>query len=168
MKPKRYYTSSCLLPYRNGGWRGRLKFKKRDGTYGQVSKVMAAKSKRAAQAELREWREEMEDLAQKKLKLGSMAHKTVKDLLDGYIDMLSASGSIESSTVYDYRGAARLVERRIGGIEFDSLDVTAAQNWINWAVEEGYKPSTIRKSVTLLKAAYRDAVGRLRVIDYSP
>lgn len=168
MKPKRYYTSSCLLPYRNGGWRGRLKFKKRDGTYGQVSKVMAAKSKRAAQAELREWREEMEDLAQKKLKLGSMAHKTVKDLLDGYIEMLSASGSIESSTVYDYRGAARLVERRIGGIEFDSLDVTAAQNWINWAVEEGYKPSTIRKSVTLLKAAYRDAVGRLRVIDYSP
>lgn len=168
MKSKRYYTSSCLLPYRNGGWRGRLKFKKQDGTYGQVSKVMAAKSKRAAQAELREWREEMEDLAQKKLKLGSMAHKTVKDLLDGYIDMLSASGSIESSTVYDYRGAARLVERRIGGIEFDSLDVTAAQNWINWAVEEGYKPSTIRKSVTLLKAAYRDAVGRLRVIDYSP
>lgn len=168
MKSKRYYTSSCLLPYRNGGWRGRLKFKKQDGTYGQVSKVMATKSKRAAQAELREWREEMEDLAQKKLKLGSMAHKTVKDLLDGYIDMLSASGSIESSTVYDYRGAARLVERRIGGIEFDSLDVTAAQNWINWAVEEGYKPSTIRKSVTLLKAAYRDAVGRLRVIDYSP
>lgn len=168
MEPKRYYTSSCLLPYRNGGWRGRLKFKKQDGTYGQVSKVMAAKSKRAAQAELRKWREEMEDLAQKKLKLGSMAHKTVKDLLDGYIDMLSASGSIESSTVYDYRGAARLVERKIGGIEFDSLDVTAAQNWINWAVEEGYKPSTIRKSVTLLKAAYRDAVGRLRVIDYSP
>lgn len=111
---------------------------------------------------------EMEELAQKKIKLGSMAHKTVKDLLDGYIDMLSASGSIESSTVYDYRGAARLVERRIGGIEFDSLDVTAAQNWINRAVEEGYKPSTIRKSVTLLKAAYRDAVGRLRVIDYSP
>lgn len=168
MKPKRYYTSSCLLPYRNGGWRGRLKFKKQDGTYGQVSKVMASKSKRAAQAELREWREEMEDLTQKKLKLGSMAHKTVKDLLDGYIDMLSASGSIESSTVYDYRGAARLVERRIGGIEFDSLDVTAAQNWINWAVAEGYKPSTIRKSVTLLKAAYRDAVGRLRIIDYSP
>lgn len=54
MKPTRYYTSSCLLPYRNGGWRGRLKFKKQDGTYGQVSKVMIAKSKRAAQAELRE------------------------------------------------------------------------------------------------------------------
>lgn len=165
---KPYYTSGYLLKCDDGRWKARLKYTDESGRQRIKSRMMSSKSKRAATKELESWRKDEEAKASRLLKLGDMTHDTVFDLLTRYIDMLKASGSIESSTIADYRTSARFIDRGIGSIEFAKLTIPMAQEWVNGLVEEGYKPSTIRKSVTLLKAAYRDAVGRLRVIDHSP
>lgn len=165
-KQTRYYSSACLISYRDG-WRGQVKYRRDNGSWAQKSKVLESKGKKAARAELEAWRNELESDHDRAVTKASLPFRSVSDLVALYIDTLEASGSIEASSVKGYRHGLSHIERDLGDIEFDELTVHQAQGWVN-ELARRYAASTVRKDANLLKAAYRDAVNRLRVLPYSP
>ena len=159
------YTSAQLRKHKSG-WRGLLRYKGPDGAWHTRSKVLESTGKREARQELAEWRAEMEDVAAWEVP-GSKRPGDVAEFVAQYIDTLDMSGAVEPSSVSGYRQIWKHILGAFPGTSFDALDSESAQAWVNGLVADGYAPSTVRKTLNLLKAAYKDAVAR-RLIPYSP
>lgn len=165
----RYYASAQIRKYKTkkkSGWRGQLNFKDKNGEWQKISKTLEAKGRREAEKELEAWREEMESQAQFDLK-GYTKARTVSEFVGQYIDTLEYSQSIAASTVYDYRKQLKHIAAQFEDTLVGDIDPDMVQAWINGLLKDGLHPSTVKKILNLLKAAYKDAVNK-RAIPYSP
>lgn len=160
------YTS-CQLIEVPGGYKGRLNYKDGDKWRAKV-KRLAATGKREAKAELEKWRAEMETEAEAEAEQPGVSRPgNVGEFVEQYIDTLELSQAVERSTLTPYRALLKHIKAGIGDMEFNQLDPDTAQAWVNGMAADGYAPSTVRKALNLLKAAYADGVER-RVLPYNP
>lgn len=158
------YTSAQLIETPRG-FKGRLNYKDGD-KWRSKTRMLQAGGKREAQRELNSWRAEME--AQAALEVNNPKRTgDVGEFLAQYIDTLELSQAVERSTITPYRAIQKHVAAGLSGVPFQDLSSDAAQAWVNNMARDGYAPSTIRKALNLLKAAYRDAVNR-RVLPFNP
>lgn len=164
MKNEPYYTSAQVYAYKNG-WRGQLKYKDAQGKWKAVAKVLNAKGKRAAEAELKEWQSEME---QKAAFTRGMVQRpdNVAALVEQYIDKLEGAKAVQPSTISSYRAYLKPIQDGLGNIAFEELDAITTQNWVN-QLNKDYAPTSVKRYLNLLKAAYNDLV-KLNQIPYSP
>ena len=159
------YRSAKPIPYK-GGFRGRLNFKDETGAWRNITKKLKATGKREAEREVEEWRAEMEAQAQAD-QPGVKRPGDVGEFVAQYIDTLENSQAVERSTLTPYRAMHRHISAALQGVPYEKLDSDAVQAWVNGMAKEGYAPSTIKKALNLLKAAYEDAVKR-RALPYNP
>lgn len=158
-----FYTSAQLIEDR-GKWKAQLKYKDGD-KWRKRTHVLKATGKRAAQAELEAWRDEMEA----KAAFGTgMAKRpdNVAEFVRQYIDTLESSKQVEKSTIFSYRAYLKPIEAGLGKIAIEDLDADTVQAWVN-AIAKEYAPTSVKRYLNLLKATYKDAVDR-RAIPYSP
>lgn len=160
------YESSFLRGSNSKGWSGVLKYKDESGTWRQRQKKLKATGKRDAQKELEAWRAEMEEEASWNAP-GTKRPGDVGEFVAQYIDTLEHSQAVEPSTLTPYRAMQKHIAAGLGGVPFEKLDSDTTQAWVNEMVKEGYAPSTIRKALNLLKAAYADALNR-HTIPFNP
>ena len=137
-----------------------------DFVWKSVSKVLDATGKKEARKKLDEWRAEMEELAQAE-QPGVKEPGDVGEFVAQYIDTLEHSGAVERSTLTPYRAMHKHINAALHDVPYKKLDTDTAQAWVNGMVKDGYAPSTVKKALNLLKAAYSDAVRR-QAIPYSP
>ena len=131
-----------------------------------VSKVLDATGKKEARKKLDEWRAEMEEEAQAK-QAGAIEPGDVGEFVAQYIDTLELSKAVARSTLTPYRAMLKHINAALHDVPYKKLDADTAQAWVNGMVKDGYAPSTVKKALNLLKAAYSDAVKR-QAIPYSP
>lgn len=165
MKGRTMFYASAFLRKSGPTYKGVLKYKDENGKWRQIQKALKADGKRAAQKELDEWHEEMENKALFGKGVLSRPNDVV-EFVSQYIDTLEQSQSIERSTVVYYRVAQRHIAEGLSEIGFDELNADIAQAWVNEQAKLR-APSTVKKDLNVLKAAYKAAVNR-RVIPYSP
>ena len=158
------YTSARLIKL-DKGYKGRLSYKE-DGKWRTKNKKLKSTGKRAAERELEQWRAEMEEAAQSEMP-GAKRPSNVGEFVSQYIDTLESSGSVERSTLTPYRAMHKHIAAALQDTPFEKLDSDTVQAWVNGMVKDGYSPSTVRKALNLLKAAYEDGVKR-RVLPYNP
>ena len=84
----------------------------------------------------------------------------VGELLDSYVDYKADSGTVEASTVKDYRYSANFVRKYIGDVVISDLTTEDVNGMMAAALKEGYAPKSISKPFRLLKQALKDAVMR--------
>lgn len=85
---------------------------------------------------------------------------TVNELLEGFIDYKDQSGTIEKSTVRDYRINARFVCRYIGSIRISDLTMDDVNEMMGDQLADGYAPKSVAKPFRLLKQSLDYAVMR--------
>lgn len=170
------YTGAYTRAGRKRGSR-RLVVKWEDaetGRRGERSKTVAVAGKREAQRLAEEWMAELraaEGEGERRRRSG--ADRTVAEYVRDYIDSREAEGSIEASTVHDYRRSYRDVADPDGGIadlplaDLGPDDVRAWEVRLSDPARRGLAPVTVRKRHTLLKQALKQAVSD-RVIPHSP
>ena len=109
----RVYTTAALEACGRRRWRARIGYTDSHGARRAKTRVLDARGKKAAREEMEAWREEME-LRALGLDPGPAPELDVAGLVDGYVDMLEASGAVERSTVKGYRYCAKRLNGRIG------------------------------------------------------
>lgn len=157
--------ASAFLRKTDKGYKGVLKYKDEQGKWRQKQKALKATGKRAAQKELDEWREEMENKALFGKGVLSKPNSVV-EFVAQYIDTLEQSQSVERSTIVYYRVAQRHIAEGLENVGFEELNADIAQAWVNQQAKKR-AASTVKKDLNVLKAAYKAAVNR-RAIPYSP
>ncbi|MDO4890017.1 MAG: tyrosine-type recombinase/integrase [Coriobacteriaceae bacterium] len=87
-------------------------------------------------------------------------HLTVAEFVKMFVDAKAASGTIESSTVRDYRMQARTMARYIGDVEVADLKIADVEGWMAAMAEDGYAPKSCAKPFRLLKQALKWGVAQ--------
>lgn len=85
---------------------------------------------------------------------------TVREFMDRFVDYKEESGTIEPSTVRDYRGQARLISKYIGGEKLTSVTIATVNGWMARMTKDGYAPKSVAKPFRLLKQAMKWAVAQ--------
>ncbi len=148
---------------RNGKWRGVLRFKREDGSWGTETKVFDVpcdestnKGVREAKKLLTEWRAEC---VQEHACIDCDASVSVYAYVCSYVE--SRAPVVERSTLCEYRRLAKYLWKGepIAEICLSELIPPDVQNWVN-SLSEDYKPVTVRKAFVLLRSAMSQAVER--------
>ncbi len=154
------YTSAHLVN-RNGKWQAQLSYKDDNGKWQRKSRILVSQGKREAQRELEEWRDAMEEEAEREA-MGASSNDTLEQYMEAYID--GRETSVERSTAASYR---RLLEKQIapyiGSERLDDLNPDMIQQWVNDLVKR-YSVSVVRKAFILVKSAMTQAVERDRLL----
>lgn len=140
------YKNAYVRAGRNGGWRAVIVHE--DGS--RTTKALKASSRRDAKKSLDEM-----------LANGGPAKRghPVGVLAKSLVDDLDAVGSVEKSTIKDYRQSQRRIERAFQGIDVEDLDRDACQRWERRLVQDGYSPTVVIKAHRLMKRVCKKAVG---------
>ena len=163
----RVYTTAALEACGRRRWRARIGYTDSHGARRAKTRVLDARGKKAAREEMEAWREEME-LRALGLDPGPAPELDVAGLVDGYVDMLEASGAVERSTVKGYRYCAKRLNGRIGHLMARELTTAAVQEMVADMAADGCAPSSIRHDVNLLRSAAEDGAARLGIWRSSP
>lgn len=111
---------------------------------------------RDARRELDAWRNSLTETAAR----ASSAVPDAPTLIVGLCESRLARGAIERSTARDYRCSARALGRWFAGIPADMVTRDDVEAAISDMVAEGRVPTTVRKRMVALNAAFEDAVSR--------
>lgn len=177
---------------KTGKWQGAIRYRDAPGepwrTKTRVFDVACSESSNVGEARARaafkEWRARFvadHDRELEEAERGArLEARTVAEYVEGYIDSLETLGRQES-TITGYRrmleymshgapmGAGSPEDAQpvaIGGIELERLTREAVQTWVN-DMAERLAPVTVKKALTVLRAALRDACRDER-IDRNP
>lgn len=160
------FTTVRVREREGRGWIAEASYKDDSGKWRKRSKTLKATGKRAAQKEAEEWladlnteeeRREAEGAALAALGLSPQSAPTVFSCVRGYIE---GKSEIEPSTRNEYRRMLdKLIGPYIGDIELKdpALNTETVKAWVA-KVSEQYARVTVRKALTLLRSAMRDAV----------
>ena len=85
---------------------------------------------------------------------------TVREFLDGFLDYKAESGTIEPSTVRDYRGQARVICKYIGNEKLVAVTIATVNGWMAAMTRDGYAPKSVAKPFRLLKQAMKWGVAQ--------
>lgn len=172
------FYQEAFLRRRGSKFIGVLKYRDEAGVWRQRSKVLEATTKRKAERERDEWRNQMEREHEEReafvaaadeaeLELELVLVDNVADMVVKFINRLEASGSVEASTVRDYRHTAVLIHEAWGDVPAEKLSPARAQSGESALLARGLSPNTVGKVHRLAKQAYKDAVA-LELVSRNP
>ena len=148
-------------------WRAILQYKSNDGKWKQKSVTLSTegrdkgrshKIQDAAKLEAEALRQKLNDEASEE----SRSHETVAEYFSRYVE--GRALSIERSSANELRRILKThIAPTIGRIELDKLTPDDVQSWVT-ELSESYAPSTVKKCLTNLRSAMREAVDRDRLI----
>lgn len=95
------------------------------------------------------------------------AKSTVYEYVSSFIDDLDASGSVEKSTISEYRTTAKRIREGFPTAAIAELTPTMIQKWENGLTAQGLAPSTVLKYHRLLSEVCKHAVN-MREIEWNP
>ncbi|OUO46002.1 hypothetical protein B5F79_08630 [Olsenella sp. An285] len=167
-----FYTAAYLQQRKDcKGWRGFLDYKDADGKRRKKSKTMSATGKRAASAELEEWRAQMEAEHERELKEGPkvppVSSIPVSQYVDDMVTSLANSKAIEASTVSGYRTTAGYIREAFSNVTMGELTPEQVRDWEAGLIGRGLSSSTVGKAHRLLKQAFKYAVNS-RALTWNP
>lgn len=149
------YTNSFVRK-RGGAWQGVAKYKDPHGAWHSRSRTFPAdvKTERQARNALTDWLIELErDLGD----CGVDANSRVSDYIEDFLGMLQETGSVEPSTIRDYRHSADRVSKTIGGSRMRELCPKLLQDWERDMLKS-YSATTVAKTHRFLKQVCAHAV----------
>ena len=85
---------------------------------------------------------------------------TVREFMDSFLEYKEKSGTIEASTVRDYRFDAKYIDRYIGAEKLSDVTVTTINTWMAKMSKDGYSPKSVGKAFRLLKQALNWAMAQ--------
>lgn len=149
------YKWRAVFPYKeNGKWRKKSVTLKTVGRDKGRSKQIA----KAVEAEAEEIRQRLNVEALETLQI----HETVAEYFEKYVE--GRALSIERSSANELRRILKThIAPSIGKIELDRLTPDDVQTWVT-ELSKGYAPSTVKKCLTNLRSAMREAVDRDRLV----
>ena len=148
-----FYTSARLRR-QHGHWYGILSYKD-GGTWRERSKRLEAESKRAAEAELAEWRMRAELESSKRC-----SSQRVVPYMLSVVDSLEGCRAIEKSTAGHYRKDARAWEPWLGDVRMCDLTRDSIELAVSDMLAQGRAATTVNRRLTMLKMACEEAVER--------
>lgn len=167
-----YYSDVSVSEYKRDGkrvgWKGTLHYydageldrfgnPKRKTT----SKTTLIQGKRAATAELKQWREEMEETARELGCIPAKSRKgnelTVVDAVGGYLDAQLAQGKIEKSTYANQRNSLNnyIAPYAIGSLIFKDVVRISLEKWLMDLHKKGLGTNTIHSAWSVLYKTFR-------------
>lgn len=155
-KPVTITKWRAVYPYKDGGrWKNKSRTLKTEGRdKGRSKRVI-----RAAEAEAEEIRRRLNAEA---LEASPQSHETVAEYFGKYVE--GRALSIERSSANELRRILKThIVPSIGKIELDKLTPDDVQTWVT-ELSKGYAPSTVKKCLTNLRSAMREAVDRDRLV----
>ena len=157
------YTRGFVRQYNNRPgkpWQGVLKYYDQEACkWHQVTKIFDAtqvKTKTQAQKALDNWRYELEH--QEELKEQDHSHEYVKEYVDIYINMREDEHSVEPSTIDDYRGSAKYIDKYLPDVQMCDLTSAHVRTMETKMTAQGLSASTVGKTHRLLKMVCKYAV----------
>jgi integrase len=121
-------------------------------------KTSPVKTEDQARTALDQWRTELENAAIRDADNIPQASTPVADYVDGYIDDLEVTQSVEPSTVDGYRKSAKYVRERFSKTPMSDLTTAMVQKWEGGLIKRGLSASTVGKAHRLLKQVCKHAV----------
>ena len=121
-------------------------------------KTSPVKTEDQARTALDQWRTELENAAIRDADNIPQASTPVADYVDGYIDDLEVTQSVEPSTVDGYRKSAKYVRERFSKTPMSDLTTAMVQKWEGGLIKRGLSASTVGKAHRLLKMICKHAV----------
>ncbi|WP_165062326.1 phage integrase SAM-like domain-containing protein [Adlercreutzia sp. ZJ154] len=85
---------------------------------------------------------------------------TVREFMDRFVDYKEESGTIEPSTVRDYRGQSRIIAKYIGAEKLTSVTIATVNDWMARMTRDGYAPKSVAKPFRLLKQVMKWGVAQ--------
>ena len=150
---------NAFVRQRGERWQGVLKWKDDNGKWHSKSKSFPdATGKQAAERLLTAWRQEEEGIAESEPVEKLDKALTVGDYMQGYVDSLRDSGSLERSTLIGYGTSLNYIKTEIGKVKLTALTTARVQGFVNAMNKKGYSASTTKKAYNLLGAAMRQAI----------
>lgn len=154
-----YYGRLSVRKHACGKWQGILHYYTPEGKRKQTSKLSDLKGKRAATEELEEWRDRLEEEAERTGRVSVKDRKngpTVEDVVTEYLNNQLETGRLEKSTYYIQMSKAKArVFPYIGSYIFEDLDLVSIEAWITELYSEGLKTNTIRAIYAVPSKVYR-------------
>jgi len=150
---------NAFVRQRGERWQGVLKWKDDSGKWHSKSKSFPnVTGKQAAERLLAEWRQEEEGIASIE-PVGELdAALTVGDYMQGYVDNLRDSASLERSTLIGYGTSLNYIKSEMGNVKLTALTTTRVQRFVNAMNKKGYSASTVKKAYNLLGAGMKQAL----------
>lgn len=150
---------NAFVRQRGDRWQGVLKWKDDSGKWHSKSKSFPdATGKQAAERLLTAWRQEEEGIAAIE-PVGELdATLTVGDYMQGYVDGLKDSGSLERSTLIGYGTSLNYIKSDVGNVKLTALTTARVQRFVNAMNKRGYSASTVKKAYNLLGAGMKQAI----------
>ena len=154
-----YYGKLSVRKHKCGKWQGILHYHPAEGKRRSTSKLSNEKGKRAATAELEEWRNRLEEEAQKTGRVSTKDKKngpTVEDMITDYLNHQLETGKIEKSTYgVQLNNAKSRVFPYIGSYIFEDLDLVSIEAWVTELYKCGLKSNTIQTIYAIPSKVYR-------------
>ena len=129
------------------------------------------KSRRDAERSAERWRKEMNAAERENEERGAAATAarwdTVAAYVDRYINTEEKGGRIEPSTVRGYRTLAKRIRSAFSNTALKELRPDAVKDWLTSLTDTGLSPSTVTKSLKLLRMVMEDAVN-MGALDSNP
>lgn len=151
------YGNATVNKYRDK-WRGQVKYKDENGKWRSKTKMLPAKGKREAQKLADQWRNQLQkeaDIASNAPDTGETVYQYVERHIEG------KATYVEPSTLKDYRGRLKKLSW-LGNVELDALTPDMVEDWVR-GISKTYSPKTVKKALTLLRMAMKQAVERDRL-----
>lgn len=82
---------------------------------------------------------------------------TVGDYMEGYVEGLEDSASLEKSTLIGYNTSLGYIKKHIGNVPLLALTAAKVQTLVNAMNKDGYSSSTVRKAYMLLHSGLEQA-----------
>lgn len=114
--------------------------------------------KREAERLLTEWRQKEEGIAAIEPAEKPDTALTVGEYMQGYIDSLRDSGSLERSTLIGYGTSLNYIKSEMGNVKLADLTTARVQRFVNAMNKKGYSASTTKKAYNLLGAGMKQAI----------
>lgn len=156
-----YYSKLAMRKHNCGKWQGILHYTDAEGKRRQTSKLSDLKSKRAAEAELQEWRMKLEEQAEISGRISKKDKKngpTIQEVITDYLDHQLETGRIEKSTHYQQMNNAKArIFPYIGSYIFEELDLVSIEAWVTELYDLGLSSNTIHTIYAIAGKAYRHA-----------
>ncbi len=116
---------------------------------------------------LGQWRNELIAESIREADSIPQASTFVSDYTDSFIDDLELAGSVEASTILDYRKSAKRIREAFADIRLNELRSAHIQKWEGQLIKSGLSASTVGKAHRLLKQVLKHAVD-VRDLEWNP
>lgn len=90
--------------------------------------------------------------------LAAGTRMTIADLADSFIEHKANSGTVERSTIEDYKKHVKTIKREFGSIRVGDLGIPDVNAWMASMTERGYAPRSVHRPFVFLKQIMKYAM----------